>query len=785
MKNSAFLRSNLSSSWLKKRRVALMCCALFLPATSAHAYGFGTDMMAVQPSVLVEDIKVLGALRLERETVLSYLTIAKGDQAKEADLNASLKALYATGLFKDIKLALQNNTLVIQIDENPIINRISFEGNDKFSIDDLNKEVQLLPRHVYTLPKIQKDVQRLLALYRRSGRFAATVEPKLVKLDQNRVDIVFEIAEGAHTGVSRIQFIGNKFFDESSLSSVISTEETSWWDFFSSSDFYDPDRTEFDRELLRRFYLNEGYIDFRVVSAVAEMVPDRSDFFLTFTVDEGNRYKFGKIEIESELKGVDSTMLTEYLKAVEGNWYSADAVQASIAKMTSVLGDKQYAFVDIIPKTKQDKENQTVNVTFVVKPGEQVYIGRIDITGNTRTYDKVIRREMIVAESDPFSVSNIKRSEQKIKDLGYFADVKVSAKPGTQPDRSNVSVEVKEKSTGEVSFGAGFSSSDGPLGNFSISERNFLGKGQDVSLGATFSGSTKQFDFSFTEPYFMDRDLTAGVDVFHTRKSEQDESAYDEINTGFKVRMGYPLSEYIRQMVSYTLRQDKISNVSSTASRFIREQAGKSLNSMISQELTYDARDSKVEPRNGFVSKLKTDFAGIGGDKKYARVVLTGGQYYEIYDDYIVSMLGEVGLIRGLGQDVRINDRFFLGGETLRGFAYAGIGPRDLTGGADDALGGNSFARGSVEMSMPLAFMPDDMGVKGHVFSDFGVLGKNDDSPLPSEVFKSDNKPRASVGIGLSWKSPFGLIRLDYAQPLMKQSYDKTEFLHFSFGTRF
>ncbi|MDD3182721.1 MAG: outer membrane protein assembly factor BamA [Alphaproteobacteria bacterium] len=732
----------------------------------------------------VSDIRVDGAQRLERETVLSYLTIAKGDVVSEDKLDASLKALYATGLFADVHVAMEENTLVVKIVENPIVNRIAYEGQDSISQDDLEKEVQLKPRLVYTLPKVQSDVQRILDLYRRSGRFAATVEPKIVQLDQNRVDVIFEIVEGSHTGVRRIKFVGNDHFDETDLRGAINTEESAWWKFFSSADFYDPDRTNYDRELLRRFYMNEGYVDFRVVSAVAEMTPDREDFFLTFTVDEGERYKFGKITIKNDIKGLDEALLQQYLTTKEADWYNADHVEKTITKLTTVLGDKQYAFVTIEPEIEKNKDAKTVDLVYHIKPGERVYIGRIDVSGNTRTLDKIIRREMQVAEGDPFSVSKVKRSEQKIRDLGFFEDVKVMPEPGAQPDRSDLKVEVKEKSTGEISMGAGFSSTDGPLGDFSIRERNFLGKGQDVRLGATISGVTKQFDFSFTEPYFLDRDLSAGADIFHVRSDEQRQSAYDETNTGFTLRMGYPLSEQLRQNLSYTLRQDKISNVSSTASRFIRDQVGTSVTSMVSQELVYDERDSKIEPTEGFVTKLKTDVAGAGGNRQYVRAKLTGVQYYTPVEKITLSATGEVGVIEGFNQDVHINDRFFLGGDTLRGFAYGGIGPRDLTNGADDALGGNRFARGSLEMSFP-TFMPEDLGFKGHLFGDVGVLGKNDEKASAGELFMSDEKIRGSIGLGVSWQSPFGLVRLDYAQPVLKQSYDDIEHIHFSFGTRF
>ncbi|MGE0109303.1 MAG: outer membrane protein assembly factor BamA, partial [Bdellovibrionales bacterium] len=539
------------------------------------AEGFVPLMQNVAPlsaGAVIEDIRIEGAQRLDRATILSSIRIEKGDVATPDAISRSIKTLFATGLFADLHMAVEGGALIIDVVENPVVNSIKFEGTDTINQEDLEKEIQLKPRYVYTLPQVQQDVQRILELYRRSGRFAATCEPHIETLEQNRVDVTFKIDEGQFTGVRRIEFVGNKNFSDSMLRSQINTSESAWWKFFSGSDYYDPDRVNYDKELLRRFYLQHGYVDFRVISAAAEMTPDKRDFFLTFSVDEGERYRFGKIKIESDIKDLDTASLRTELLTLEGAFYDSSEVEKSVTKLTEILGDKQYAFIDILPDVEKHKDELVVDLTYRIKSGKRVYIGRIDIAGNTRTLDKVVRREIPVAEGDPYSISKIKRGEQKIRDLGYFESVKVTPVPGSQPDRSDIKVEVKEKSTGEISVGAGFSSTDGPLGDFSIRERNFMGKGQDVRFGATISGSTKQLDVSFTEPYFLDRDLSAGVDVFHIRRDQQDESSYDAIKTGFSFRLGYPLSSYLRQSLSYTLRQDEISDISDDASRFIRDQ---------------------------------------------------------------------------------------------------------------------------------------------------------------------------------------------------------------------
>jgi outer membrane protein insertion porin family len=733
---------------------------------------------------IIQDIRIDGAQRLESDTVMSYLTLAKGDAADPAKMNSSLKAMYATGLFADIAIVMDGGTLVIKVEENPIINRVTFEGNDAINKEDLEKEVQIKPRLVYTLPKVQRDVQRILDVYRRSGRFGATVEPKIVRLEQNRVDLVFEITEGSRTGVRSITFIGNTNYSDNDLREVVNTRESAWYRFFSSTDYYDPDRLNYDKELLRKFYLNEGYVDFRVLSGVAELTPDHGDFFLTFSVEEGPRYKFGHINLASEIKGLNVDMLRQYLTVHEGDWYDADQIEKSIAKLTTALGDMQYAFVNIVPNPERHKDALTVDLNFDIKQGERVYIGRIDISGNNRTVDKVIRREMVLAEGDPFNATNIHTSEQHLKDLGFFSEAKVTPGDGAQPDRSNLKVAVKEKSTGEVSVGAGFSSTDGPLGDFSVSEHNLMGKGQDARIGATISGRTKQVDLSFTEPYFLNRNLATGVDVFRVQTDNQDLSSYDSVSTGFALRTGYPLSNELRQRLNYSFHDDTISSVPSTASLYILDQQGTSVTSSVGQELTYDTRDSKLNPTLGFMTHLATDVAGAGGSRRWFKVRMGGTQYYPIAEKWILSATGEVGQIWGLGTPTKINERFFLGDDTLRGFQYAGIGPRDITNANQDALGGNRFSRASLQLTFPTP-VPAELGLTAHVFSDAGTLGYADLQQQGTDVFVNDESLHVSSGLGLTWQSPFGPVTIDYAQPLLYKTYDKVEHIHFSFGAKF
>jgi outer membrane protein insertion porin family len=728
---------------------------------------------------IVREIRIEGSQRIEPATIRSYLAIQLGDKFDPAKMDASLKALFATGLFADVTLRRDGNSLVVRVVENPIINRVAFEGNRKIDDKQLNDEIQLKPRTVYTRTKVQQDVRRILEVYRRSGRFGATVDPKVITLSENRVDLVYEIHEGDKTKVTRISFIGNHAFGDGRLREVIQTTESAWWRILSSNDTYDPDRLTFDRELLRKFYLANGYADFRVVSAVAELAPDRSGFYITFTVDEGERYKFGKIAVKSSVKDLDPKKLEGLVTVKEGDWYNADQVETTIKKISDELGNRGYAFVDVRPRVKRDKEKKLIDITFDVQEGPRVYVERINIKGNTRTLDKVIRRELQFAEGDAFSTSRIEESRRRLKNLGYFSNSDISNTPGSQPDTTVVNVEVKEQPTGEISVGAGFSSTDGPIGDFGVREKNFLGRGQDLSARFGISFRTQQIDASFTDPYFMDTNITAGVDLFKIRTDNTSESSYVEDSMGGTLRAGYEVLPNLAQNWHYTLRQDDVSDVSSDASLFIQDQAGAATTSLIGESLTYDARDSRLDPTSGYVWQIGHDFAGVGGSVRYLRNKVSGAYYYPIADEWTASVSGEGGYIVELGQHIRIVDRFFLGGDSFRGFQTAGVGPRDANTG--DALGGREYVVGTGELSFPIG-LPKELGILGRVFTTVGTLTNVDETG--SNVLDSGSL-RASAGVGVSWRSPFGPIRVDISKPYLKKSYDKTELLHFSFGTRF
>ena len=727
----------------------------------------------------ISDIRVEGTQRIDPETVRSYLLVKPGDTLDAEGLDRALKALFATGLFADVQLKREGAVLVAQVVENPIINRIQFEGNRRVKDEILNQEVQLRSRQVYTRTKVQNDVKRILDLYRRSGRFAASVEPKAIQLPQNRVDLVFEIAEGDITAVNKIAFVGNQRFSEGSLRDVINTKESRWYRFLSSADTYDPDRVSFDRELLRKFYLAQGYADFRVVSGVAELTPDRESFYVTFTVDEGERYRFGAVDLVSRLRDLKPETLKGVLSTSAGDWYDADKVDDSIQRLTDHLGSLGYAFVDVRPRIVRDKDQRTIAVTYEIQEGPRVYVDRINIVGNVRTLDRVIRREVKLAEGDAFNTAKMRRSRQRIRNLGFFDKVDVTNVPGETPDRTVVNVEVQERSTGEVSFGVGFSSSDGPLADIRIRERNLLGRGQDLTIGFLLSAKRQEADLSFEEPYFLDTDIAAGFDLFRLRRDFQREARYDVDSIGGSVRARYQLSEFLRHTVRYTLRSDEIQNVGSEASRFVREQQGRFITSGPGHDLLYDRRDDRFDPTDGYFVRLSQDIAGLGGDSKWLRNRLAAGYYYPFSEDWVASLSGEAGYIFNFNEPVRINQRFFVGGENFRGFRSAGLGPRDRVTG--DSLGGNEYAVGTVSMSFPTG-LPKEIGIRGFVFSDFGTL-RNTDAKGAGVL--DTGSLRASLGVGFSWRSPFGPLRLSFAFPVVKEEFDKREIFRFSFGSRF
>jgi len=742
----------------------------------------------------IQAIRVEGNQRIEESTIRSYMLVQPGDPFDPARLDRSLKTLFATGLFSDVSLRRDGGTLVVKVAENPIVNRIAFEGNKKLNDDTLRPELQLRTRAVFTPALAQADRQRILDLYARRGRFAARVEPKIIKLDQNRVDVIFEIHEGDETLVSRIAFIGNHDFSEDRLKEVIGSRQEAWWRFLSSSDSYDPDRVNFDKELLRRFYLHNGYADFEVTSSAAELAPDRSAFFLTFTISEGERYKIAKVEVNSTLRKLESSALQPIVDISPGDWYDGDAVERNVQALNHEAQVRGYAFVDVKPRISRDRDKHTVDLVFDVGEGPRVFIERIDIVGNARTEDKVVRRELRVAEGDAFNAALIRQSRQRLQDLGYFNNVTISSAPGSAADRSVLTTTIDEKATGELTIGGGYSTDLGALANVGVREQNLIGTGLDAGISTVLAQKESSVDLSLTDPYFLDRNLVGGIDLFHTdTQATQTVSQYDERVNGFSLRTGYDFSDHLRQAWTYSLIDRNVYSVASTASIYIQELAGTSDLSQIGQTLTIDYRDSKVDPHAGWVLRGGTDFAGAGGTERFVRTKIDAATYIPLDNitgnaDWDVAITAGTGYLFNTGVEEKIIDRFFLGGDNLRGFETGGAGPHSVQDG--DSIGGRFIWTQSTELRFPLPISPD-LGLSGRVFVDVGALsGAN---VLPAKLVPAgqtnaivdDSSPRVGAGVGLSWKTPFGLINIDLGDPVVKKKYDQTQIFRFGFGTRF
>ena len=745
---------------------------------------------------VVNRILIEGNQRIDQTTVLSYLPIQPGDTIDPVILDVAIRTLTRTQLFADVQIGLQQNgDLVVRIVENPIINQVVFEGNSAINEDKLTEEVTISPRGIYTRARVQEDVGKIIELYRLSGRISATVTPKLVQLEQNRVDVIFEIDEGPETGVQAITFLGNEAFSDSELREVMITKQSRWWRLFTKNDNYDPGRLDYDREQLRKFYTNRGYYDFRVVSAVAELAPDDSAFAMTLTVDEGDRYNFGEIDVVTENDRLNADFLKLLLPIRSGDLYESDKIESSVDALTFAAGSAGYAFVDINPTYRPNPDTDTIDVTFNVSEGQRVYVDRINVIGNTRTIDPVIRRELMLTEGDAFNRTLVERSRNNLRGLGFFKEVTIEETRGAAPDRSIVNVTVEEQPTGELSVGAGFSSVDAFVVNLGISERNFRGRGQNVVARMEWGSLRQQIDFRFTEPRFLGRDIGAGFDLFHSRYDFQDESSFDYRSTGAGLRLTYPLNGYSRLSTRYFIKDDEIivptgyCDVNGVGSRALCEQVGASLNSSAGYTLQINRSNDPIRPTRGWVGSLRQDFAGIGGDVNYVKTEVEGTVYYGITPNWIVSVNGQSGYVSGWNGDaVRINDRFFKGGNSFRGFENAGMGPRDLT--TNDALGGNFYAIGSVELTLPNG-LPEEYGIRTSLFADVGTLGMLDDRytlgangrPDPSIV--DDLSLRASAGLSVHWRSPMGPIRFDFSQILSEEEYDRTESFRFSTSTQF
>ncbi|MBU2653885.1 outer membrane protein assembly factor BamA [Acidomonas methanolica] len=787
-------------------------------ARTSHA-GRSPQPAAKAMGNVIESIQVHGNARIETSTVLSYMVVQPGDSFAQDDLDRSLKTLYATGLFKDVTLRRDGNTLVVDLVENPVVNRIAFEGNSAIKDEDLRKEITMRPRAVFSEQAAAADRQKLLNLYASKSRFGATVTPQIIHLSHNRVDVIFKISESHVTVIDKVVFVGNKSFSEARLAQVISSKESAWYRFFSSADEYNPERVKYDAELLRRFYLHNGYVDFHVINATGELAPDRKMFYITFTISEGPRYRIGKMDVRSNLRHVDANSLKKYIELFPNQWYDGTAVQNNATNMQERLQAQGHPFAMVRSDIARNPEKKVVDLLFDVTQGPRVYVERIDINGNTITEDKVIRRQLPMAEGDPYTPFDRKYSKAILQDLGFFKTVSVDQSQGSAPDRVNVAVNVLEKPTGEFSLGGGYSTNVGIIGNASVKQNNLLGTGVNAGISATLAYYQKQADLSISDPYFLNRNVVAGVDFYGIQNNYMTYQSYKEGRYGMTLRFGYSFNRYLSQSWSYSLVDRDVGSFYSLSeasiygyqyvpSIYIQQSRGWSLLSQLSTTLAYDRRDSRMRPRSGYLIQIAGDFAGLGGNTRYVRAKIDGAYYLPLDSltgshDWGLQFKGGTGYMTDWGNGVvNVIDNFYLGGQNLRGFLQGGAGPRSAhyvangqvlpLQGQEDLIGGKFIYTASAQLNFPLP-MGDDVGISGRYFVDAGSLAgirvrqnhTNPNDPNFTPISGDTLSPRVSTGFGISWKSPFGLVNIDAGVPIIKSSRDRLYPIRFGFGQQF
>ncbi|RWM26672.1 outer membrane protein assembly factor BamA [Mesorhizobium sp.] len=787
-----------ASKFLSAASAAALSAALVLPGALAVQF----VATSVAEAAVVSRVEVSGNQRVDAETIRNYISIKPGKAFSSADIDSAVKALFGTGLFSDVQINQVGSTLVVKVSEYKVVNQVLFQGNKKLKDNALQAAIQLKPRATFSQQALDADVEAVKAAYRRIGRDDAAVTTQIMDLGDNRVNVVFNITEGGRTQIAAINFVGNSAFSSRRLSDVINTKRSSWLSFVLRDDVYDEDKLRADQELLRRFYYNHGYADFQVVSAVGELDDTTNKYTVTITVQEGERYNFGDISVESTIPEVDSKSLESVVETHKGDVYNAKDVEDSIVALTEKVAGSGYAFAQVTPRGDRNFENHTISVVYTIDQGTKAYVERIEIRGNDRTRDYVIRREFDVSEGDAFNQVLIQRAKKRLEALDYFDKVEISTVPGSAPDQVVLVVDVVEKSTGEFSVGAGYSTggdTPGPSVEGSITERNFLGRGQYIKLSAGGGRHSRDYSISFTEPYFLGRRIAAGFDIY---KSTREYSHYDTDVTGGTIRFGLPITDSISTQLAYNIAQEKYKlsdgcdtngdgtpDAPCVVSPAILDGIQESpwVKSSVSLGLVYNTIDDMKNPHEGLYVTGTTEFAGLGGDAKWVKVTGRASVYQTLSEqlDLVGLVSGGAGYVAGYGNgDLRIFDHFQSNDRMIRGFAYGGIGPiaSDTSG---DHLGGTTYFNASAEAQFPLPVIPESFGLRGAVFADAATLYGNKLDPSLVRAGSADMHLRASVGVGLMWASPFGPIRIDYAIPVEKQPGDDVQEFNFGIATRF
>ena len=784
---------------------ALIMIAMPVAAT------MGTVMVSSAAAAqTASSIAVQGNQRVEAATIRSYFKAGPNGRLDQGAIDDGLKALIETGLFQDVKINHAGGRLVVSVVENPVINRVAFEGNKKVKDEQLAAEIQSKSRGTLSRPMVQADALRITEIYRRSGRYDVRVDPEMIQQPNNRVDLIFVITEGQKTGVKSVEFIGNHAFSSYRLKDVIKTHESNWLSFLSSGDIYDPDRVEADRDLIRRFYLKNGYADVQVVAALTEYDPAKKGFLVTFKIEEGQQYRVGSVNFQSTIPTLNGESLRSWSRVSVGSVYNAEALEKSVEEMQIETSRRGYAFAVVRPRGERNFDAHTVAITYAIDEGPRTYIERIDVRGNTRTRDYVIRREFDISEGDAYNRALVDRAERRLKNLDFFKSVKITTEPGSSNDRVIVVVSLEEKSTGDFSVSGGYSTTDGALGEVSISERNFLGRGLFAKASVQYGQYARGYSLSFVEPYLLDYRVALGLDVYQRTQLPNQYIQYGTKTLGFSPRLGFQLREDLSLQLRYSLYRQEITlpdsllNPATTTISLpvlMELNQGAALTSMVGYTLTYNTLDNNKNPTDGLLIDWKQDFAGVGGDVSYLKSAIDAKYYTPLVSDIVGIIRLQGGILNKVGsKEIRMLDHFQMGPNLVRGFAPNGIGPRDISlwnqYGYGDALGGTQYWGASVELQMPFWFLPKEVGLKGAVYADAGQLSSYKGPPyagvgIPANLAArsylpyNDDVVRSSVGVGLIWQSPFGPLRFDYAVPITKGKYDRVQEFRFGGGTTF
>ncbi len=712
-------------------------------------------------------IGVEGNRRVEAETIRSYFKPGPGGRLDQGRVDDGLKALIETGLFQDVRINQAGGRLVVSVVENPVIGRVAFEGNKKVKDEQLTAEIQSKARGTLSRPQVQADAQRIAEIYRRSGRYDVNVTPEIIEQPNNRVDLVFTVTEGQKTGVKSIEFIGNVAYSAYRLKDVIKTRESNVLSFLASGDIYDPDRVEADRDLIRRFYLKNGYADVQVVAALTEYDPERRGFLVTFKIEEGQQYRVATVDFQSTIAGFDAASIRGYSRVGVGSLYNAESLEKSVEEMQIEMSRRGYAFASVRPRGDRNFESRTVSIVFSIEEGPRTYIERINVRGNTRTRDYVIRREFDLSEGDAYNRALVDRAERRLKNLDFFKSVKIVTEPGSSSDRVVLIVDLEEKSTGDFSVSGGYSTSDGALAEVSISERNFLGRGLYAKASVQYGQYARGYSLSVVEPYLLDYRVALGLDLFQRQQLANSYVSYNTSTLGFSPRLGFQLREDLSLQLRYSIYQQKISlpstltNCNNTlgpafnptpafinanggfggafgtlgcytdgeSSLPVRQelQSGSAITSALGYTLNYNTLDNNKNPTDGLLIDFKQDFAGIGGDVKYIKTAADIKYYTPLVADIVGLVRLQGGILNSYDNTgIRMLDHFQMGPNLVRGFAPNGIGPRDISyiaaGALGDALGGTKYWGASVELQMPFWFLPKETGLKGAIYADAGSL---------------------------------------------------------------